>query len=141
MTTKTATTHRQFCFNLILPVLIGALFSLTWYSLPSMGLLVLFPALWLFWKTRLQSSLFIFSFWCFTDWEIIPDTARFFSNEPFSLSMGVAIWLTQAILYSAPWLIFYSKDKNWLNLSLRTLSLLIILTLPPLGYFFWLSPL
>ena len=55
--------------------------------------------------------------------------------------MGFAIWLAQAILYSAPWVIFYSKDKNWLNLSLRTLSLLIILTLPPLGYFFWLSPL
>ncbi len=141
MTTKTAMTHRQFCFNLILPVLIGALFSLTWYSLPSMGLLVLFPAAWLIWKTRLQSSLFIVSFWCFTDWEIIPDTAHFFSNEPFSLSIGVAIWLAQAILYSAPWILFYSKDKNWLNLSLRTLSLLIILTLPPLGYFFWLNPL
>jgi len=55
--------------------------------------------------------------------------------------MGVSIWLAQAILYSVPWILFYSKDKNWLNLSLRTLSLLIILTLPPLGYFFWLSPL
>lgn len=55
--------------------------------------------------------------------------------------MGVAIWLAQAILYSAPWVIFYSKDRHWLNLSLRTLSLLIILTLPPLGYLFWLSPL
>ncbi len=55
--------------------------------------------------------------------------------------MGFAIWLAQAILYSAPWILFYSKDKHWLNLSLRTLSLLIILTLPPLGYFFWLNPL
>jgi len=141
MTTKTATTHRQLFFNLILPILIGALFSLTWYSLPSIGFLVLFPALWLVWKTRLQSSLFIFSFWCFIDWEIIPDTARFFSNEPFSLLIGFAIWLTQALLYSVPWILFYSKDKNWLNLSLRTLSLLIILTLPPMGYFFWLNPL
>ncbi len=141
MTTKTAPAHRQFSFNLTFPILIGALFSLTWYSLPSIGLLVLFPAIWLIWKTRLQSSVFIFSFWCFTDWEIIPDTARFFSNESFSLLIGFAIWLTQAILYSIPWAIFYSKDKNWLNLSLRTLSLLIILTLPPLGYFFWLNPL
>jgi len=55
--------------------------------------------------------------------------------------MGFAIWLAQAVLYSAPWILFYSKDTHWLNLSLRTLSLLIILSLPPLGYFFWLSPL
>lgn len=56
------------------------------------------------------------------------------------MSSAFGIWLLQAVFYTLPWALLYSSKRTCLNISIRTIAILILLTIPPLGYFVWLPP-
>lgn len=125
--------------NLLLGCFFGIAFSCCFYYSPAISFLVFFPFVWLMWQKRFESFIFIFSFYLALNWEEMPDALAFFSGNIPKYEI-VVLWFVHALFMSLPWIFIYSKNRNTVNMISRTLSITILILIPPLGYFIWLQP-
>ena len=117
-------------------ITLGGLFSLTYYSFWTIGLMVLFPFCWTQLPTRKQAFLFTFSYYLSLNWEEIPTGFAFFEEKSGTL----VLWISHALLMSLPWVLFFPTNKSWPHRLFGITTINTLLLLPPLGYFFWGTP-
>lgn len=70
---------------------------------------------------------------------IIPGAASVFFGEDSSLLLGIVLWLSASTLLALPWGLLFTDDRTWRRLP-RLLLVLVLVTIPPLGFIGWLNP-
>lgn len=123
--------------SLLLSMLAGIGFSLACYSLGTIWLLFLLPALFLRQPTLAQAYLFILGFYLGLNWEEIPSLNHFFD---LGLLISAVSYLAHSALLSCIWLPLYFSKKQEALFTVGTGLFVIVLLLPPLGYFVWVQP-
>ncbi len=121
-------------------VICGIIFASSFYALPAIAVMVLFPMVWLSWQNRKQCFVFVCSFYLAMNWEEIPDALRFFEADHMGLTAAVLIWFGHSLFMGIPWVIGYCKNPSLKQAVIRAFVMALILFVPPLGYFVWLQP-
>ena len=124
----------------LLAVGLGVMFASSFYYLPAIAIMALFPMVWLSMQNRLQCFVFVSAFYLFMNWEEIPDALQFFEAEHIGPSIAVLIWLGHSLFMALPWVIGYCKNLTCKQALIRTFAITLVLFVPPLGYFVWLQP-
>ncbi len=124
----------------VVAVICGITFASSFYALPAIAIMVLFPMVWLSWQNRKLCFVFVFPFYLFMNWEEIPDALRFFEANHMGLGFAVLIWLVHSLFMTTPWVIGYCKNPSLKQAVIRAFVITLVLFVPPLGYFVWLQP-
>lgn len=68
--------------------------------------------------------------------------ATFFGDgNSHSLLLGTILWLSSSAALALPWTILWRERDNILRQMLRLAAVYILITIPPIGLFGWVSPL
>ncbi|SMG61012.1 Apolipoprotein N-acyltransferase [Paraburkholderia susongensis] len=120
---------------------------LAWYPGHHALMLLALPAAW----SRLRGRLAAFTIWAsyyLTGARDIPVVCeRFFAGyheltRPIALTLGIALWLLQAIVLALPWTILKPDPAaSAMSHAWRTALAALVVTVPPVGIIGWLSPL
>ncbi len=132
--------NRHTLFLGCLAILLGMGFASSFYFLPAIAIMVLFPMIWLSWQNRKLCFMFVSSFYLFMNWEEIPDALRFFESDHIGPSLAILVWFGHSLFMAAPWVIAYCKKPTLKQAATRAFLITLILFVPPLGYFIWLQP-
>jgi hypothetical protein len=123
----------------------GAIASLAWYPGHWLIILILLPLMWSTATIRC-CSLSLWGGYYLTGTRDIPLVCeRFFVGHGelsanAAIASGVAFWLGQAILLSAPWALLTPR-ANAARRTWRVAAATLLVSVPPLGMIGWLSPL
>lgn len=108
---------------------------------------IIFPIVWLCSGSRLRAFAIAVTYYVVASRGLYLSAPVFFGEG--SMIISLFLWWGSAITLSLPWVLLYSpieKKEGWQRTSaishifIRLLLIMVLLTIPPLGYWGWANP-
>lgn len=125
------------CFSLAAAAIcLGA-----WYEESAIGIAFLFPIIWSLAQSRKEAFACSVSYY-FTGLATLPESAGvFFESSDYSWNFGILLLLVSGLILATPWTLLWTKETNPHRKTVRLASILLLVSIPPVGLIGLCNPL